>query len=84
MKKLTAALTCLLALSLTCTAALAQDPKPRTQTYNMEGLDLIGENRLPQLMVVQARDKVKFDRLLRLKKSFLPRIESSSQADALR
>ena len=69
------------AISLTfvfATAALAQgDVKSKFYDFSDQVID--GEIKKPTALYTNARQKVKFDRLLSLKKSFLKEIEESSK-----
>jgi hypothetical protein len=46
--------------------------RPRAKFYDFNDQLIDGEIKKPTTLYTDARDKVKFDRLLRLKKSFLP------------
>jgi hypothetical protein len=69
----------LFAVSL-ATEALAKPPssaKSKFYDFNEQVID--GEIRKPTALYTDARQKAKFDRLLRLKKSFLPRLFKTSK-----
>jgi len=62
-----------LALSFFHTNAYAKPPE-RTKFYDFSDQLIEGEIKKPTQLYVDARKKVKFERLLRLKKSFLPQL----------
>ena len=49
---------------------MAKQPRAKFYDFNEQLID--GEIKKPTILYTGTRDKVKFDRLLRLKKSFLP------------
>ena len=57
---------------LNTTAVVAKQPKSKFYDFNEQLID--GERKKPTTLYTDARQKVKFDRLLRLKKSFLPKL----------
>ena len=54
------------------TTAVSMASQPRAKFYDFNDQLIDGEIKKPTTLYTDARDKVKFDRLLRLKKSFLP------------
>ncbi len=52
--------------------------------YNFDDLLIDGEYKKPNALLFTARDKVKFERLLKLRKSFIPVILTSDKERALR
>ena len=58
------------ALAFSLTAVSASPPKSKFYDFNEQLID--GEIKRPTSLYTDARQKVKFDRLLRLKKSFIP------------
>jgi hypothetical protein len=71
-------------LGLVSTAALAQEEDLKTKFYDFDDMLIDGELKKPEGFVYGALEKAKFDRLLSLKKSFLPRIEETAKDDALK
>jgi hypothetical protein len=72
----------LLAILLSCTAAYAgSTPKKNTKSkfYDFGAQIIDGEIRKPTALYTNARNKAKFDRLLRLKKSFLPNLFATAK-----
>jgi hypothetical protein len=55
---------------LNMTAIVLAQPRSKFYDFNEQLID--GEIKKPTTLYTDAREKVKFDRLLRLKKSFLP------------
>ena len=55
---------------LNMTAIVFAQPRSKFYDFNEQLID--GEIKKPTTLYTDAREKVKFDRLLRLKKSFLP------------
>ena len=55
------------------TSAIAK-PGVKTKFYNFDDLLIDGKVKKPQLLYTDAKQKVKFERLLQLKKSFLPKL----------
>jgi hypothetical protein len=51
---------------------MAKQPRAKFYDFNEQLID--GEIKKPTTLYTDARDKVRFDRLLRLKKSFLPEL----------
>jgi len=51
---------------------MAKQPRAKFYDFNEQLID--GEIKKPITLYTDARDKVRFDRLLRLKKSFLPEL----------
>ena len=54
------------------TTSISIADRPRAKFYDFNDQLIDGEIKKPTTLYTDARDKVKFDRLLRLKKSFLP------------
>ncbi|MBU0551494.1 hypothetical protein KKF91_06825 [Myxococcota bacterium] len=78
MKKLAA----ILLVMAFASPALADDVK--TRFYNFEDLMVEGQIKKPQVLYTDARQKVKFDRLLKLKKDFLPKLKATAKDATLR
>ena len=51
---------------------MAKQPRAKFYDFNEQLID--GEIKKPTTLYTGSRDKVRFDRLLRLKKSFLPEL----------
>ena len=86
MKRLFVCAAVVLGLGLVSTTAFAQDDGDdvKTKFYDFDDMLIDGEFKKPEGFVYGAVEKAKFDRLLSLKKSFLPRIEETAKSDALR
>ena len=54
-------------------------PPAKSKFYDFNEQIIDGEIRKPQFLYTNARQKAKFDRLLKLKKSFLPRLFQTSK-----
>ena len=65
-------LTTIFVLLLLATTVMAKTPKSKFYDFNEQLID--GEVKKPTTLYTDSREKVKFDRLLRLKKSFLPKL----------
>jgi len=64
--------------------AILGNPAPKTKFYNFDDLLINGEYKKPQVLYTDARQKVKFERLLKLKKDFLPKLKSTEKDPSLR
>ena len=62
--------------------SLAQNQK--TKFYNFDDLLINGEYKKPQILYTDSRQKIKFEKLLKLKKDFLPKLKSTSKDPSLR
>ena len=56
----------------------------KTKFYNFDDLVINGEYKKPQVLYTDARAKVRFARLIKLKKDFLPKLRDSRRDPALR
>jgi hypothetical protein len=66
-------------------ATTSPSGKPlKEKFYNFDDLLIDGEYKKPNALLFTARDKVKFERLLKLRKSFIPVILMSDKERALR
>ena len=64
--------------------AIAQDASKKTKFYNFDDLMINGKNKKPQILFIDKKQKVKFDRLLKLKKDFLPNLNNTRKDPSLR
>jgi len=69
---------------LLTSAAFSQDKNTKTKFYNFDDLLINGQYKKPQVLYMDARQKVKFERLLKLKKDFLPKLKSTQKDHSLR
>jgi len=53
--------------------------KPKSKFYDFNEQIIDGEIKKPTTLYTDAREKVKFERLLRLKKSFIPRLFNTAK-----
>ena len=60
-------------------AAGASTPPKKSKFYDFNEQVIDGEIKKPTAVYVDARQKAKFDRLLSLKKSFLPKLFATSK-----
>ena len=60
------------------------NPSKKVKFYNFDDLLIDGKITKPKLLWVDTRQKVKFERLLRLKKDFLPKLESTKKDPTLK
>ena len=56
----------------------------KTKFYNFDDLLINGEYKKPQVLYTDARQKVRFERLLKLKKDFLPKLKQTQRDPSLR
>lgn len=70
------------AFLLSSAAAFAQDGE-RSKFYDFDDMLVDGQLRTPDMIKNQARGKAQFERLLDLKKSFVPKIRESTEEAAL-
>lgn len=74
-----------LLVMLTVATVLAEPKKgTKTKFYNFDDLLIDGKIKKPQVLYTDARQKVKFEKLLKLKKSFLPKLINSRKDPTLR
>jgi hypothetical protein len=81
-----------IAVTATCAApAQAQKkgvkPAPRgtkTKFYNFDDMVVDGEFRKPSVLLTTAREQARFERLLRLRKSFLPEMFKTARFPVLK
>jgi len=76
-------LTIIVVLAMTSMTA-AQGKPTKTKFYNFDDLLINGEYKKPQVLYTDARQKVKFERLLKLKKDFLPKLKDTQKDPSLR
>lgn len=80
MKRILSALTVLIITFALALPALAAPPRGgKSKFYDFSDQLIDGEIRKPTALFTDARTKAKFDRLLRLKKSFLPAMFRTSK-----
>ena len=63
-------------------AVLAKQPKTKFYDFREQIID--GEIKKPAVIYSNAREKVKFERLLKLKKSFMPELFASGKERVFR
>ncbi len=76
----------LAAIILTAPLSVIAKPRANTKTkfYNFDDLLINGQYKKPQVLYTDARQKVRFERLLKLKKDFLPKLRDTSKDPTLR
>tara|TARA_Y100000310_G_C20217420_1_gene594160 strand:- start:10 stop:237 length:228 start_codon:yes stop_codon:yes gene_type:complete len=62
---------------LNAAAITAKQPKSKFYDFNEQIID--GEIKKPTTLYTNSRQRVKFDRLLKLKKSFLPKLFNTAK-----
>ncbi|MBM4319658.1 MAG: hypothetical protein FJ125_06795 [Deltaproteobacteria bacterium] len=90
MKRWWMALAAALLLLGSAAGAFAQQGQPgtegevKTKFYNFDDMLIDGEIKKPSGLFTNVRDQVKFQRLLSLKKSFLPKLKSTAKEQAFK
>ena len=74
----------LLLLVVLLSPAIAQDEAKKVKFYNFDDLLIDGKIRKPQILWTDARQKVKFERLLKLKKDLIPNLKNTKKDPSLR
>ncbi len=75
---------CVLSLMLMAPALSIAKPAKQVKFYNFDDLLIEGQYKKPQVLYTDARQKVRFEKLLKLKKDFLPKLKSTSKEPMLR
>ena len=60
------------------------EPTKKVKFYNFDDLLIDGKIKKPQILWTDARQKVKFERLLKLKKDFIPKLKATKRDPSLR
>jgi len=63
---------------------LAQADSPKTKFYDFDDLLINGEFKKPQVMYIDDQSKVRFERLLKLKRDFIQNLRESKRDTSLR
>ena len=63
---------------------LSAQATPKTKFYDFDDLLINGEYKKPQIMYTDTQTKVKFERLLKLKKDFIQKLRDSKRDTSLR
>ena len=58
--------------------------EPKTKFYDFDDLLINGEYKKPQVMYLDTQSKVRFERLLKIKKDFLRNLRDTKRDKALR
>ena len=59
------------------------DP-PKTKFYDFDDLLINGEYKKPQVLYIDNQAKVRFERLFRIEKNFLPKLRDTKRDTSLR
>jgi len=59
-------------------------PPYKTKFYNFDDLLIDGKITKPKILYIDPKQRAKFDRLLKLKKSFLPNLKNTAKDPSLR
>ncbi len=73
-----------LSLPWICPSAFAKPPSPKAKFYDFSEQLIDGEIKKPTALYTDSRQRVKFDRLLKLKKSFLPDLFKTAKEKVFR
>ena len=65
-------------------AASAQNNNLKTKFYNFDDLLINGEYKKPQILYTDSKQKVRFEKLLKLKKNFLINLKKTEKDPSLR
>ena len=65
---------CFVIIFVTVFSSSATGKTPKSKFYDFNDQLIDGERKKPTTLYTDAREKVRFDRLLKLKKSFLPEL----------
>ena len=87
MKKVLMILMASLAIAALGSNAVAQDTEDDgipTKLYKMGGEVIDGEIKRPNVVFFNVNERVKFERLLSLRNSFLPKVRASAESEVLR
>lgn len=63
---------------------LSVQATPKTKFYDFDDLLINGEYKKPQIMYTDTQTKVKFERLLKLKKDFVQKLRDTKRDTSLR
>lgn len=86
MKRSVATMTVLAMVMMGVPSAFAQSDveEPLTQRITLEGMEIDGTFKKPDLHKASANQRAKFNRLSRLKRSMLKQVVETSESDALK
>jgi len=62
----------------------AANAEPKTKFYDFDDLLINGEYKKPQIMYIDDRSKIRFERLLKLRKNFLKNLRNTDKDASLR
>jgi hypothetical protein len=62
---------------MNASAVVAEQPKSKFYDFSEQLID--GERKKPTTLYLDSREEVKFERLLKLKKSFLPKLFATAK-----
>ena len=80
MKKLKFCVFCsALSVFLLASVEVSSKTSPKSKFYNFNDQIIDGEIKKPTTLYTDARERVKFERLLKLKKSFLPKLFATAK-----
>ena len=73
-------------LAILSSRAFANPPnnKKKVKFYNFDDLLINGEYKKPQILYTDSRQKVRFEKLLKLKKDFLPKLKNTAKDPSLK
>jgi hypothetical protein len=74
----------IIALFLLFLPNMAMAESPKTKCYDFDDLLINGEYKKPQVLYIDADSQVRFERLLKLKKNLLIRLQESKRDHSLR
>jgi len=58
--------------------------EPKVKFYDFDDLLINGEFKKPQVLYIDSDQKIRFERLLKLKKDLVPKLKSTSKDPSLR
>ena len=75
---------CFMFLFISSAGATPDTAPTKTKFYNFDDLLINGKIKKPQVLWTDARQKVKFNRLLKLKKDFIPKLKQTRKDPVLK
>ena len=76
--------TLIVAFLLLPSLVYSQNSNVKTKFYDFDDLLINGEYKKPQVLYIDSDRKIKFERLLKLKKDLLPKLRNTQRDPSLR